>query len=115
MIKRCNELTVDTVKGLMGGEGELRRVNFMNSDDFLGKGRLFCRFSIKPGDSIGYHKHEGEQEAYYILKGQAEFNDNGTETILNPGDFSLCIPGQSHSIKSIGEEDLEFIALILFS
>lgn len=114
MIKKSEELKVDTVKSLMGGQGELTRIHFMDLGELDGKGRLFCRFSIKPEDSIGYHEHKGEQEAYYILKGKALLNDNGTETVLNPGDFSLCISGQSHSIKNVGEENLEFIALIIF-
>jgi mannose-6-phosphate isomerase-like protein (cupin superfamily) len=115
MIKKCDDLRVDTVTGLMGGEGELKRVHFMEVEDFKGKGRLFCRFTIKPGDSIGYHKHEGEQEGYYILKGEALFNDNGTEVILKSGDFGLCLDGECHSIKNIGQEDLEFIALIPYT
>ena len=113
MVKREHELKRDTVSGLMGGEGELSRIHFMEPDEFHGRGRLFCRFTIKEGDSIGYHKHEGEQEGYYILKGKALLNDNGTETTLNSGDFALCVPDQSHSIKNIGDTDLEFIALIL--
>lgn len=115
MVKRSDQLFRDKVKSLMGGEGELSRVHFMSNDEFLGAGRLFCRFSIKEGDSIGYHKHEGEQEAYYILAGKALFNDNGVETILNSGDFALCTPGNSHSIQNIGDTDLDFIALILFA
>ena len=33
--------------------------------------------TIAPGEEIGYHRHESDNELYYILSGQAEYNDNG--------------------------------------
>ncbi len=115
MIKYSEAFRKDQVCNLMGGNGEIKREHFMEEEDFCGHGRLFAKHILKPGFSIGFHRHEGEQESYYILKGEALYNDNGNEEIIKDGDFTLCKSGEGHSIKNIGKEDLEFIGLIMKS
>lgn len=115
MIRRNDNYTVEEIQGLKDGKGFVTVVNFFDPEDFLGKGRLYGKSIIKPGHSIGYHTHVGDQEAYYILKGQALYNYNGIETTLLPGDLAICKDGESHSIEAEGEEDLEYIMLILYN
>ena len=115
MIRRFNDYNIEVIDGLKGGKGYVTVINFFEHEDFLGKGRLYGKSIIKPGDSIGYHTHEGDQEAYFIIRGKALYNDNGEETILEPGDLAICRDGDAHSIESMGEEDLEYIMLILYS
>lgn len=115
MIRRINDYKVEKIEGLKDGKGYVTVINFFEIEDFLGKGRLYGKSIIKPGHSIGYHKHEGDQEAYFILKGKALYNENGNETILEPGDLAICRDGEYHSIESAGEEDLEYIMLILYN
>ena len=43
------------------------------------------------------------------------FNDNGTETTVSAGDTTFCMDGEEHNLLNNGTENLEFIALILFS
>ncbi len=114
MIRRGNEYTVEKVEGLKGGKGHVMVTNFYEQEDFLGKGRLYGKSVIKPGHSIGYHMHEGDEESYYILKGKALYNDNGVETELHPGDLAICKEGEYHSIEAAEGEDLEYIMLILY-
>lgn len=113
MIKRANELRTDTVERLMEGEGVVNRIHLLEVEDFNGKGRVYAKHILKPGHSIGFHVHKGEQEAYYFLKGEGLYNDNGEETTIKEGDFTLCKSGEGHSIKNNGKEDLEFIGLIM--
>lgn len=115
MIRRSDEFRVEQVPNLMGGEGTLERTHFFEMEDFNGKGRLFGKFLIKPGQSIGYHIHKNEQEAYLITKGEALFNDDGKEVMLQPGDLAVCQNGHYHGIKNVSDADLEFIALITFA
>lgn len=115
MIRRSGEYTVEKIEGLKDGKGYVTVVNFFEPEDFLGKGRLYGKSIIKPGHSIGWHTHEGDQEGYYILKGKALYNDNGEETVLNPGDLAICRDGESHSIEADEGEDLEYIMLILYN
>ncbi len=113
MYKDAAGLRRDVMTNLMGGQGDVNRTHLLEVDDFNGFGRLFARHMLEPGNSIGYHEHKGEQEAYYILKGLALYSDNGNEFVINEGDFTLCKSGEGHSIKNIGDENLEFIGLIM--
>lgn len=115
MLRESSQYKVEKIEKAKGGKGYITVVNFFEKEDFLGKGRLFGKTIIKPGNSIGYHAHKGEQEAYYILKGEALYNDNGKEIMLKPGDLTICRDGEYHSIEAVGEEDLEFIMLILYN
>jgi quercetin dioxygenase-like cupin family protein len=42
-------------------------------------------------------------------------NDNGTYYELGPGDMLQCKDGDFHGIESIGEEELEYLAVIMYS
>ena len=113
MVRTKDEIGIREVTGLMGGNGTLGFQDFMKADDAPGHGRVFARVTIPPGCSIGYHKHEGEFETYFILEGEAVVNDNGTEYTLHPGDMEQCVSGNSHSIENRTDKELAIIALIM--
>lgn len=117
MIRKSGELKQDVVQGLKDGKGQVEMVHLLEvaKNEFNGKGRLFAKNTLKPGHSIGYHKHEGDAETYYILSGEGTYNDNGTIVTVKAGDLTYTADGESHSIENTGTTDLEFIALILFS
>ncbi len=115
MIKSTRDMKVEQVVGLKDGKGFITMMNFFEEKDFLGKGRLYGKNIVEPGNSIGYHTHSGDQEAYFILKGKALYNNNGEVSELTCGDLVICKDGDSHSIEAIGEEALEYIALILYN
>jgi len=115
MIKKASVLRTNDEVRLKGGRGTIQVVNFLEKEENCGVGRLFGVSIIPPGCSIGYHKHEGDFEVYYFLEGKAKVCDNGTEDILVPGDCMVCYDGDSHGIENIGDCDLKYIALILYS
>ena len=78
-----------------------------------GKAKVFARIALRPGAMAPLHKHEGSFEAFYILAGKAEVNDNGTLATVSVGDVLFTDDGESHSIRNIGETDLEYIALVV--
>ena len=115
MIKKKADIQGKVVANLRGGEGEVTLFNFMTEQEARGAGRLFAKIVIEPGNSVGAHVHEGDMEAYYVLKGSALLSDNGGEVTMEPGDCHICPDGQSHSIKCVGEEALELIAIVLYT
>ena len=100
---------------LANGKGTVDATELLSIPDFLGNGRLFKRCILKPGCSVGGHTHKGDFEVYYILRGEGTYDDNGTLMPITTGDVALCRDGEHHMLENTGTEDLEFIALILFS
>jgi len=114
MLKHDNELRQELIESLRGGKGTTLITHLLEKEQFHNKGRLFSHIKLKPGTSIGYHKHEGDFEGYYFLKGKGTYNGNGKEYPVKAGDFTLTEVGESHGIENTGTDDLEFIALVLF-
>ncbi|MCL2153520.1 MAG: cupin domain-containing protein [Oscillospiraceae bacterium] len=114
MVKRKTDHQVQLVEKLRGGEGAATVERLLMPAELCEKSPLFAKITLQPGSSIGYHIHEGEMEAFYILSGEAEFLDKQETVTLSPGDSTLTQSGEGHSIKSVGNTPLELIALILY-
>lgn len=101
--ERKNDLgkTALFISDLAGFEGKNEKV------------RMFGFAELLPGEEIKYHTHEGESETYYILSGRGLYNDSGVECEILPGSVTFTPSGSGHGMKNTGDENLNFIALIL--
>ncbi len=114
MIRRREDQAIE-FKCIRGGHGEVEMHKICESvEELYGKGRLFNLMILAPGDSIGEHTHEGDNEIFYFLKGTGTYNDNGTLVKVSPGDTTICNDGELHGLVNDGDVPLEFIALILY-
>ena len=112
MIKRKEDM-VDTVKvNMRGGDGQAVLTDILSKDEYDGHSRLVATITLEPDCSIGPHVHENEEEIFYVIKGKAVYNDNGTEVILNEGDSCICKNGQTHSIAN-REQDSTLVIFAL--
>jgi mannose-6-phosphate isomerase-like protein (cupin superfamily) len=69
--------------------------------------------TLKPGDSIGFHKHEVNEDVYVIVSGTGVFkNDDGREYPVEAGDITIARKGQSHALSNTGGADLVIISVI---
>lgn len=68
----------------------------------------FTKRIMHPGSAIGYHLQK-EEEIYYIVSGTGEMSMNGSIFKVEAGDAILTLPGSSHGLKQVGEEDLVVI------
>ena len=113
MIKRNGNYEKIIKKEMRGGTGEILIEKFWDPETELkANNRLFAKLTIEPGSSIGFHNHDNEEEVFVITKGVAEVDDNGKKETLHPGDTILTADGAGHSIKSIGDDTLEVLAVI---
>lgn len=114
MISLAGKREVKVIKGLQNGKGEVIMEHLLSPDELKQAGRLYAKVTLKKGCSIGYHTHQAESETYYILSGEAKYNDNGVEKILKAGDVSYTGSGEGHGIENVSDEDLVFMGLIIF-
>ena len=88
----------------------------IENEEFFGKGRMFARVRLQKGEAVDWHTHTDEIEYYYILSGAGIFtNSDKTEQTVVAGDVCTMELNGGHAIRQIGENVLEFIALILFT
>ena len=121
MLRKSESLRTVANEHMRGGNGTVHITLFLEknaeapaTDDFYGKGRLFGKIVLEPGESIGYHVHEGEEEIFYCARGTVLCNDNGTKVILRPGDVTRTGDGEGHGVENVGDDTAELIALILY-
>ncbi len=95
------------------GDGEVEIQHLFREDEITGKARLLARLRLQKNCSIGLHRHDDEEEVYYILSGKGVVTDDGKEHQVGPGDAVLTGGGGSHSIRNSEEEPLDFVAVIL--
>lgn len=69
--------------------------------------------TLKPGASIGMHKHVNNEDTYIVVAGEGVFTDTaGNETPVKAGDITIARKGDSHALKNTGKEDLVFLDII---
>ncbi len=103
----------EIIKKVSPENGVLQFDKVINAKNTTGKVRMYAKVVLEIGAEVSFHTHVGESESFYILNGTAEYNDNGKITTLRAGDYTNTTSGQGHSIKNIGYDILEFMALII--
>ena len=98
---------------MAGGEGECTVHHILPADCAYGSGRLFAVNTLQPGNSIGYHKHQGEYEVYYILEGELEGKENDQVVTLCPGDVMFTSFGDVHSVRNVTDKPAKMLAMVL--
>lgn len=113
MIKTARNMEVETVQNMRGGNGAVMVTHLLSEGEYNGKARIIAKYLLRPGCSIGFHRHEQEEEIIYMLSGRAVYNENGNERFLNKGDCAIALSGQIHSIANNTDNDVEFITTVL--
>ncbi len=112
MIRRKGNMNIEVRKNMRGGMGDITIINIANKEE-LKNARLLAYLNIPVGASIGEHEHKEETEYYIILNGNGQIEDNGLLEEVQTGDVVITGGGASHSIKNIGDIELNMIAIIL--
>ena len=113
MIRKQSDYRIDERPEMRGGNGTVRIEHlFEPGTELKSPTRLCAKLYLEPGVSIGFHRHESEEEIFVIVKGQGEIDDNGTSRQVAAGDSVLTGNGAGHAVKNTGDETLEILAVI---
>lgn len=103
-------------ENFMGGTGVAHFEHIMTADEMHGMNRVYAKVTLKKRCSVGYHVHDGDGEDYFVLSGIATLDDNHERTLyLKPGEHYFTPSGRGHSIANEQDEDLVFMALIIYN
>ena len=113
MIKRQSAIRREPMDKARGGVGVTIFDHILEKTELRTNCRMFTKITLEPGASIGLHKHEQEEDIYYILSGIATVIDNGETRTVYPGEVVLASSGDSHAIGNDGQVPLELVSVIL--
>jgi len=114
MVKKKGSYAPERVDNMRSGDGFVTVERLLTPEELYDKGRLYAILTLEPGSSIGFHLHEGEMESFYVVGGKAEYLDGDETVTLTPGDTTLTLSGDGHSVRSIGDTALVLVAQILY-
>ena len=108
--KKANEMKQVPLRECHSGRGDVRWTDVLSGSPIEGRRLNFLHDDIlKPGVTIGVHKHEGDEEYYYILSGRGTMTLNGQDYEVGPGDIAAVFPGGKHGLANNSEDDLRII------
>ena len=113
MIQRANNMEKEVREKMKGGKRSVTVTHILHQKQITGKCRFFGKMLINPGCSVGLHRHDDEEEIYYVLKGKGIAEDNGIRQEVEEGDVIVTGGGSSHSIENTTNEPLEVMGVIL--
>jgi quercetin dioxygenase-like cupin family protein len=112
MIRHPSEIITEERKRMRAGTGSVRIRHFFRKEELKCKLRLIAELRLSPGDSIGLHPHDSEEEIFVVLAGRGEVSEDGaTWTPIAPGDATITRAGESHTVRGT-EGELVMIAVI---
>lgn len=91
--------TLDFRELVCGGRPAGRRLNFLHDN------------VLAPGVSIGNHRHDADEEYYYILAGHGTMTLDGVQFPVGPGDVTAVYPGGEHGLENTSKEDMRIIVI----
>lgn len=113
MIRRQQDQRVERVEKPHDGEGTIEMRHIVEAENHKNRHlKTMARVTVRPGDAVGYHTHEGVTEIIYILEGRALYND-GKEKILEPGDAAIVSGNEGQSIRCADDQPMTYLAVIL--
>lgn len=93
------------------GEGALEKYMCLTGGEAPPHIEFVVRVFLKPGSSIGTHKHEGNGEIWYYIQGEGEYTEDENTVQVRPGDVTVCHSGSCHSLRNTSDADLEYLAV----
>ena len=115
MIRHGQDYRVEVIPGMKGGSGKFVLEHVLKQEELCGKGRTFARGTLKPGCTVGEHRHEGDMEVCFFLSGEGAVLQEGRRVPVKAGDCNICGSGEVHAIENTGTENLVYMVLILYT
>lgn len=113
LLRKRGDMPHGPLKHCHGGKGSLDWIRVLDGDSLRGRRLRFVHDDVlPPGASIGAHRHETDEEYYYILSGTGVMTLDDRPCDVSAGDIAAVFPGGTHALENSGSGDLR---LIVFS
>ena len=100
------KLTINDI----GGEVVKDNETYLLKDNKLLNNLVLSSTDLKPNMSTRGHKHEGQEEVYYFVKGNGTMDIDDTTFNVAPGDVILIEDGVFHRVHA-GEQGCYFVCV----
>jgi len=110
ILKGPKNINGERGKNSHGGEGEYF-VRTLLTNEFESSLKYVRELVLEPGSSIGVHKHEGDEELYYVICGKGVMIVDDEEKLVDEGDVVLTKSGSCHGLKNNTSDRLKIFVV----
>ena len=82
-----------------------------NGEDFAGDWGHVEYVTLPVGSTIPVHKHEEDEEIYFIFEGRGMLTLDGKESSVGEGDLMACRQGSSHGLRNTSDQEIKLIVV----
>ena len=112
LIRRRSEMSRALLPNCHDGRGVIDWTVVLDDQQCRGRQLHFINDDIlPPGTSIGLHRHDLDEEYYFILSGTGVMTLDGVRHEVGPGDITAIFPGGGHGLENNSQEDLRIIVI----
>lgn len=91
------------------GEGQILFREVLKKEDFESNLQHFHETIVYPHSTIGNHLHKGNEEIYYIVRGEGTMIVDGEEVRVFAGDAVITHSGSHHGLINDTDEELKIL------
>ncbi len=101
--------TPKQVQSIHAGKGQGKNALVFDAADFETALRFIRYVELKPGASIGNHRHGANEEVFVILSGSGMMTVNGSSQAVRTGDVILNKPSWEHGLENTSPASLNLL------
>jgi mannose-6-phosphate isomerase-like protein (cupin superfamily) len=108
--KNIRSLTMQPAGHSLGAEPVLFAEVF-SGEDFAGNWGFVEYVTVPVGSTIPVHKHDEDEEVYFIFEGRGMLTLDDKETSVEEGDLVACRLGSSHGLRNTSDREIKLIVV----
>lgn len=111
-LKRKAEMPSKSLDRCHDGNGAIDWIGVLDGESPGGERLRFIHDDVlRPGTSIGVHRHTNDQEYYYIVSGCGIMTLDEREYEVAAGDVTAVFPGGSHGLENRSDGEIRVIVI----
>ncbi|MCI0420497.1 MAG: cupin domain-containing protein [Acidobacteria bacterium] len=111
MNMKLDKSLLKPVAAMHGGKGTVRYRRALGPEVFRSNWGYVDHVAIPSAGSLGYHRHDLQEEIYYVIAGKGRVVLNGETAEIAAGDAVPVRLREAHAFENVAPEDLELMVI----
>jgi mannose-6-phosphate isomerase-like protein (cupin superfamily) len=111
MTMKLDKSLLKPVAAMHGGKGSVKYRRALGPEVFRTNWGYVDHVLIPQGSSLGYHRHDLQEEIYYVMSGQGRVIVNHETADIASGDALPVRLRETHGFENASQQDLELLVI----